>query len=35
MKVLLSSDQIQARILEMGKQLAADYPGGSRTSSGC
>ena len=28
MKVLLSSDQIQARILEMGKQIAADYAGG-------
>ena len=27
MKVLLSSDQIQARILEMGKQIAADYAG--------
>ena len=25
MKVLLSSDQIQARILEMGKEIAADY----------
>jgi hypoxanthine phosphoribosyltransferase len=28
MKVLLSSDQIQSRILEMGKQIAADYKGG-------
>ena len=28
MKVLLSSDQIQARILEMGRQLATDYKGG-------
>jgi hypoxanthine phosphoribosyltransferase len=28
MKVLLSSDQIQVRILEMGKQIAADYKGG-------
>ena len=27
MKVLLSSDQIQARILEMGRQIAADYAG--------
>src|SRR5262245_50003431 len=27
MKVLLSSDQIQARILEMGKEIAADYQG--------
>ena len=27
MKVLLSSDQIQARILEMGQQIAADYKG--------
>jgi hypoxanthine phosphoribosyltransferase len=28
MKVLLSFDQIQARILEMGKQIAADYKDG-------
>src|SRR5262249_328324 len=27
MKVLLSSDQIQARILQMGRQIAADYQG--------
>jgi hypoxanthine phosphoribosyltransferase len=27
MKVLLSSDQIQARILEMGKEIAADFQG--------
>jgi hypoxanthine phosphoribosyltransferase len=27
MKVLLSSDEIQARILEMGRQLTADYVG--------
>jgi hypoxanthine phosphoribosyltransferase len=27
MRVLLSSDQIQARILEMGKQITADYAG--------
>ena len=27
MKVLLSFDQIQGRILEMGKQIAADYSG--------
>ena len=27
MKVLLSFDQIQARILEMGQQIAADYAG--------
>jgi len=28
MKVLLSFDAIQARILEMGRQIAADYAGG-------
>ena len=28
MKVLLSNDAIQARILEMGRQIAADYAGG-------
>jgi len=28
MKVLLSSDQIQARILEMGQQIANEYKGG-------
>jgi hypoxanthine phosphoribosyltransferase len=27
MKVLLSSDEIQARILEMGRQITADYAG--------
>ena len=27
MKVLLSFDQIQGRIVEMGKQIAADYAG--------
>ena len=27
MKVLLSHDQIQARVVEMGKQLSADYAG--------
>jgi hypoxanthine phosphoribosyltransferase len=27
MKVLLSSDEIQARILEMGRQITADYEG--------
>ena len=27
MKVLLSSDQIQARILELGEEIAADYQG--------
>ena len=27
MKVLLSSDQIQARILEMGKEIAAEFQG--------
>jgi hypoxanthine phosphoribosyltransferase len=28
MKVLLSHDQIQARVLEMGRQISADYSGG-------
>ena len=33
MKVLLSFDQIQGRILEMGKQISAEFAAGSRTSS--
>ena len=28
MRVLLSRDQIQARVLEMGRQITADYAGG-------
>ena len=31
MKVLLSFDQIQARIVEMGKQIAAEYAGRAGT----
>ena len=34
-EILLSSEQVQARVAELGAQLAADYAGATRSWSAC